>query len=401
MDARTQHILEEFVSPERIELLNQLDGLFLEVPVPRELWACLWLSDLEKLRKLVDDVINNTEKERVYLVSMIQNSDLVKHWTQRTRSRLDSAASTPRSLQAAVQPPMSVASSSGALETSEALSSPLLSAECKRKRDEQATIRSQREADLCRERDCKQCVITQADSPVEVTHIFPFAMRYLQSHEARKAWYNPWKVLRLFWSDERVDRWLQTIEPTTETMKNLLCLTPSVHKYHANAYFALKPVEMSEDETILTLQFHWLPCINNPSTMRISTKPDIPRIGDRRENDSKMIKIWNVETEKKICSGDQIVMKTIDKKRFPLPDPAILDMQWVLHALTAMSAGAEPLEELYENDDDYSHAGMIYDDYDNVSVLSLSEGTTVSSSSQQAENKVNTLEATMHDAVFS
>lgn len=204
-------------------------------------------------------------------------------------------------------------------------------------------------------------------------------MRYLQSHEALEALYSPWKVLKLFWTEERVDRWLRAIEPTTETMKNLLCLAPSVHKYYENAYFALKLVEMSEDETILTLQFHWLPHINNSSKMRISTKPEIPCIGDCRENDSKMIKIWNVETEKKICSGDQIVMKTIDKERFPLPDPAILDMQWVLHAITAMSAGAEPLEELYENDDDYSHAAMIYDDYDNVSVLSLSEGITVSS----------------------
>lgn len=207
---------------------------------------------------------------------------------------------------------------------------------------------------------------------MEVAHIFPFTMRYLQSSKARENDYNPWNVLKLFWTEDRVDRWFQAVEPTTETMKNLFCLAPSVHKYHKNAYFALKPVEMSEDETRLSLQFYWLPRINNPPEMRISTKPDIPPIIDRRENDSKVVKIWNVKTEKKIYSQDQIIMKTIDKERFPLPDPAILDMQWVLHVITTMSGGAEQLEEQYEDDnDDYPHAAMIrYDCDEDASMLS-------------------------------
>lgn len=147
-------------------------------------------------------------------------------------------------------------------------------------------------------------------------------------------------------------------------MKNLFCLAPSVHKYHENAYFALKPVEMSEDETSLTLRFCWLPCINNPPEMRISTKPNISPTGDRRENGSKVVRLWNVKTEKKICSGDQIVMRTVDKEKYPLPDPALLNMQWVLHALTALSAGAEPVEKPDSDEDE--------DEDEDVPVFALS-----------------------------
>ena len=92
--------------------------------------------------------------------------------------------------------------------------------------------------------------------------------------------------------------------------------------------------------------------------MRIPTKPNIPTIGDRREDGGNVVKLWDVRTERKICSNDQIIMKTVDKERYPLPDPAILDMQWILHGITALSAGPKPPEELSEEDDDHD------EDYD-------------------------------------
>ncbi|KAG5210864.1 HNHc domain-containing protein [Trichophyton interdigitale] len=330
------HILEEeFFSDARVELLRELDGLFNEQPVSRELWAFLWLADLDKLKQLIVKARDDAIDQYVILDWLTSKGQIVKQWTQ--KSRQSSAASSPALAQSRRSSPSSLDPRG-----------------VKRKLGEITS--SSDEAEKCRERDSQKCIITGAGMPIEVAHIFPFSMRYLQSPEASNDIYSPWRVLRRFWTDDKVDEWFRAIQPTTETMRNMLCLAPSVHKYHGEAYFALKPVELSEDRTQLKLRFYWLPRVDNPSAMRVSAKPDIPAIKDRRwvgERGAQVldkIKLYNVDTDLRIFSGDLIVIKTANADTHPLPDTALLQMQWVLHAVTALAGGAEPLD-LDDNSD--------------------------------------------------
>src|SRR2546430_13607728 len=69
-----------------------------------------------------------------------------------------------------------------------------------------------------------------------------------------------WNVLRMFWSQERVDAWYNAVFSSgTEVVNNLMCLAPNTHKYHERAYFALEPREISDDKKRLKLKFFWLP----------------------------------------------------------------------------------------------------------------------------------------------
>jgi hypothetical protein len=68
--------------------------------------------------------------------------------------------------------------------------------------------------------------------------------------------------------------------------------------------------------------------------------------------------MWDFQTERKICSGDEICLETNDPQRLPLPDWRLLDMQWILHRVAAMSGAAESRDGFNEddNDDDWEMA---------------------------------------------
>src|SRR5947209_20391041 len=68
-----------------------------------------------------------------------------------------------------------------------------------------------------------------------------------------------WNVLRVFWSQERVNAWYNAVFSSgTEVVNNLMCLAPSVHKYHERGYFAIEPKEISDDKRRLKVKFFWL-----------------------------------------------------------------------------------------------------------------------------------------------
>lgn len=202
-------------------------------------------------------------------------------------------------------------------------------------------------------RDKSRCVITRADDPVEVAHIFPFFMRGLQSADIFNDAYNPWGVLRMFWTQERVDSWYNAITGplATESVQNLMCFAPSVHKYHERAYFALEPVEEDQDPEshALTVRFHWLPHMARLHDLKVNTRPSFPRgIGCGRR-----IRLWSVESGEEILSDTLIRITAHDG--IPLPDPALLQLQWILHRIIALAGAAEAVDEPYDDDfvDDY------------------------------------------------
>lgn len=85
----------------------------------------------------------------------------------------------------------------------------------------------------------------------------------------------------------------------------------------------------------------------------ISTKPSLSCPHDKRihAKDNTKVILVDCNTLTPICCGDKIVMETSDPELGPLPDFAILEFQWLLQRLTAMSGGPELDEE--PSDDDY------------------------------------------------
>ncbi|EZF32612.1 hypothetical protein H109_02503 [Trichophyton interdigitale MR816] len=253
---------------ERTSLLNELDGLVDSALFSRGLWACLRVADLGPLRRIVEDTRHNPVTLPGLAYSLRQ-SNLLKY----CKSSLG-----------------------------------------------------------CRERDGNRCVITKSGEPIEVAHIFPFAMRGLQTEEARLQFYSPWKILKFFWSEEKVERWLNAIQATTETPKNLFCLAPHVHAYQGKAYFSLKHLGTSEDHTSCTVMFVWLPDFDTPKSLRLC--------------------LWDVTTRLPISTGSRIVLETTDPVRLPLPDADLLELHWVLQRVAAMAGNAEPRDDKYDTDDE-------------------------------------------------
>ncbi|OJD11661.1 hypothetical protein ACJ73_09497 [Blastomyces percursus] len=215
--------------------------------------------------------------------------------------------------------------------------------------------------ELCRMRDENRCVITGADDPADVAHIFPFSMRELQSPVLVNDVFNPWSVLRMFWTKERVDAWYDAITSplATESVRNLMCFAPSVHKYHERAYFALEPVEEDSESNTLTVRFHWLQHMTRWHYLEVNTHPSFPPgIGYGR-----MIRLWNVE------SGEEIVSDTLIRitahEGIPLPDPALLQLQWILHRIIALAGGAEPVDKPYNDYDDCDDYDESYSEFNN------------------------------------
>ncbi|EER44740.1 conserved hypothetical protein [Histoplasma capsulatum H143] len=282
---------------ERTTLLNDLDALVEGQPYSRALWACLRLADLDRLRLIVTRV---------------------RHTSSPGQSEVPDSPGSP-------------GTSSGRPH--------------KRQRTSGMVVQ-----DKCRQRDNNKCVITQSGDPIEVAHIVPFAMRDLQSLEARAERFNPWNVLKHFWAEEKVNQWLNAIGPTTETLTNLFCLAPHPHAYQGKAYFALKYIESNEDYTSLTVMFMWIPHFDHPNSLRACTGPSAAPLP--------------------ISTGDHIVLETSDPVNLPLPDSNLLELHWLLQRVVAMAGDAEPQDKTYETDDE--------DDGDSdVSSLSIPPKSTV------------------------
>jgi hypothetical protein len=153
----------------------------------------------------------------------------------------------------------------------------------------------------------------------------------------------------MFWSKERVEAWYNAIFPTcSEVCQNLICLAPHVHAYWERAYFALKPIRISDDKKRLVIQFFWLSSASRISRVNI---PDAPLLSAPVHGPNST-RLFNNETYAVIKPGDEIVLETDDAVSRPLPDFRLLGMQWFLHRVTAMSGAAESQNDFHDEDSD-------------------------------------------------
>ncbi|OJJ42536.1 hypothetical protein ASPZODRAFT_29091 [Penicilliopsis zonata CBS 506.65] len=339
----------EFEDRERHDLIEILARTMSDAGLPftQVTWATFWLADLQSLRDIVStppSIMRNicTSAGTVY-------DQIVKPWNTRVRSKATvpstpaSATTTPLVAQPMPEPSPEAQPSTPKRrrimpETSPSTSSPLrLNTTVAMAYSSPApkSPRSREAKDQSKARDNGRCIVTKAGHVVEVAHIYPYS---LQGQQVRSAHF--WVLLSTFWASERIKRWEKDIlgPQGTESPVNLVTLAPHTHAYWGNALFALKPVEKSDDGTKMEVQFFWLRPVSSAGPDILLAPPSIP---EDLDSSVENVKLLDCQVDKKLCSGDWIVLTTDDPVNRPLPSFNLLEMQWVLHRLTALCGGGD------------------------------------------------------------
>lgn len=162
----------------------------------------------------------------------------------------------------------------------------------------------------------------------------------------------------MFWNKERVDAWVSAaynMGSSVDMPHNLISLSPTAHKLHDEAFFAFNSKYYHEDKwkKSIGLKFHWLkraePRARVPLTEIPSLDLEMPsdfglfiyEKGPGQGHNIKSGEIVRVETDRH------------DSEQKPLPSKALIEMQWILNRVAALSTGLdEPEEEPEENDSD-------------------------------------------------
>ncbi|RAK91577.1 hypothetical protein BO79DRAFT_279791 [Aspergillus costaricaensis CBS 115574] len=151
-------------------------------------------------------------------------------------------------------------------------------------------------------------------------------------------------------ANELISKWKeQVLGPSgTETCSNLMCMSNLAHKLWKTARFALNPLSISENQKVLKVKFYWMP-INKLSDAMSSREVPCPFpdgcLSSIKVEGKLNAKLFNINTEKALRSGDVLTFKTDDPVGNPLPSIELLNMQWALHRVLALSGAADATDE--------------------------------------------------------
>ncbi|OXV10712.1 hypothetical protein Egran_01527 [Elaphomyces granulatus] len=330
---------EEFSNTERISLIHGLEKRYGK-PVATEAWACLWLSDLEKLRQFVDG--KRTPGWAISLVFREGNllNELVKPWVN--RKRISSTPSSPRPsvLKSPVRPTTPTRQ-----PIISSWSSPMT-----------ANNEPPRESRGPRDRK----------SPPKVRYRAKRSTVY--RHESRQI-SSSWTHFLLFDGQTSYSQCnaLATFEyllvgpgcpgleggvvhwGETDIFENLLTFAPTVHLCWDSCEFALKPIRTERDKKSMEVKFYWMKHRPRSRYTSLVETPDLPSDSSSGRGD---LKFWDCLTERKICSGDTITVRTDDPVSRPLPSQALLKLRWHLNRIVALSGASEISPDPHQQDDD-------------------------------------------------
>lgn len=194
----------------------------------------------------------------------------------------------------------------------------------------------------------------------QVAHIVPNSLTDREFRPSlQDSLNNFWSSICDFWTEDRVESWFNQLGKNwTETPINLLTLRSDCHTVWAKGMFALEPIEADDEaedaSRVLRVKFHWLPRIEDRCFLPINTKPgDV--CNKKTYEGPKPYQIMIADTAAQIETGHVLTLRTSDPIKLPLPSRELLQMQFLLHQVVAMSGAADFLDyEDSDSDDEYA-----------------------------------------------
>uniref|UniRef100_A0A093VS29 Collagen alpha-1(XXVII) chain n=1 Tax=Talaromyces marneffei PM1 TaxID=1077442 RepID=A0A093VS29_TALMA len=347
----------EFEESGRTELIRDIAEILYrdeELKQPLAVWAFMWFSDLSCLRKIKEHL---TEVGRLDVLGHL-TYDVILPWLYKDTAQVKSAPATPVK---------SVASTPTGRKSRESTIAPAGNNPKKRRMeafDDTSAVESSSPAAFASSipsnpptppvdqtipkkwRDSGLRKMIENWAVLENAHIYPNSL----GPTGYKL--ELWDRLRLFWSEEKVNKWeslLGTLQGT-ESLLNTITMNTMVHKAWGQALFALKHVKTNATEDKVDLEFYWLkPYKNGGLQLKKEdfTKP--PTLPSNKHLTSQQIK-----------SGDIITMKCYYPTASPLPSKALIKLQWYLNRIASLTAAATDFELKLLSDDDDDDDGFDY-----------------------------------------
>jgi hypothetical protein len=173
----------------------------------------------------------------------------------------------------------------------------------------------------------------------------------------------------MFWTQDKVDNWRAKIfrdgkgkaSRGTETVENMFSLKSTLHRFHSEGRFALRPVRMSADKTQLDLEFRWLAVQERATGVLVHLQEEPLSSRDRTHSGAgnAFFRLDDTDSPIRLVSGTAFTMTTENPTTHPLPDPGLMELQWHFQRIVAMSGAARWKEEDFDYDcDDVRVVGM-------------------------------------------
>jgi len=179
-----------------------------------------------------------------------------------------------------------------------------------------------------------------------------------------------WTFLESFWPEDRIEQWQSALYPRgidgpgADTAINLITLSRDLHCYWNDGLFALKPISLSSDKRVLTIQFFWQ--VGHDTTSATIDVMSVPT-STRNVDCHKKIRIFDFRNpeDRRVTSGDIFELKTDDPVKRPLPDFSLLELQFFLQRIVGMAGAAEAVDIMgLDSSDDEAEENAVYDDDD-------------------------------------
>ncbi|KKK17884.1 hypothetical protein ARAM_005780 [Aspergillus rambellii] len=325
---------DEFLDKQRRELMEQLADVIGKSRMTSAAWVCLWFANIEMLQSLIPRVIEDEAFRRVFK-SMLRSpdiSDMLRDWCARPKKKPKDAGSQSD------------------LEDNQ-ISDQDSNDETPSGKRKARTMGKQSPSKIPKliNRPSPQKAAASSVRPSMTSTKTSTARKKSARNLSKTEQEEFWEILPIFWTSEKTDSWKAEIlgPQGTEHCANLMCFSNIAHKLWEKARFALCPRQLSDDLTTLTVKFFWLPTMDYLKSQSITRAPSpiAPDLISSPKDGIPFAKLFKLATEEKIPSGDILTFHTTDPVKLPLPSVKLLQLQWTLHRVLAMSGAADASDE--------------------------------------------------------
>jgi hypothetical protein len=212
-----------------------------------------------------------------------------------------------------------------------------------------------------KERDGFQCVITGARKGYEAAPIFPRVPGISRLND--ESWIPDfWSYVDVFWGEATAERWRKAVfndpaNPNTPVndCSNLICLQRDLRAAWLDGYFALRPVWLATNKTEMEIEFYWQPQYTHRVFDMIDTTKEPMSSKNLSSVKGMVVMVGEGDrtdpASRPIESGYRFKMRTDNPDTHPLPSYDLLDIQWHLTRIVAMSSAAHFTEDDYYSED--------------------------------------------------